>query len=316
MLDIKAVFKVTLLYLSLSQQGKQFLKKAIAKSRQVDKTSAKPASWDFQQILYFIKTFKVCDKVFRRQVSDQLCFDLGRDKSVMYARFISYSWFSLLIWGKVLDAFNLAYDEGAKARCVLVAFTHREWNDLFDNQGYSFSELAMAFNDQAIIPQQLSFLRQLKQMEVKLAPPDRFGAYYQHMQGFDICSLFEYTPEKAEIILNQVAPFIALLFMYIMVPEIPAGLEAALKPIARWLYMLDELADLEHDKLINRVTYMIIVKDPFAAMREQYEQCRQVILDNAPNPDKLIKFMEEITSRVIDAKQRGTDIESSFFNIG
>jgi hypothetical protein len=310
------MFQVARLYFSLSKPGKLFLKKAFCKFRQAKNISDKPAVFDLQKIFYFINNFKVCDKVFNSQVSDQLCFDLGRDKSVMYARFVSYGWFSLLIWSKVLEAFNLIYDKEAKERCVLVAFTHREWNDLFDNQGYSFGELFAAFDGQAVIPKQLIFLRQLKQMEKKLAPPDRFGKFYQHMQGFKVCSLFEYTPQKAEVILDQVAPFIAQLFMYIMVADIPAGLEEILKPTARWLYMLDELADLEHDKQINRVTYMIMVKDPEKAMWEQYEVCRKVILRNAPNPDKLIKFMETITSRIIDARQAGVDIENSFFNLG
>lgn len=315
MINLGLALQVLAVYLSLSKQGKGFLKKAVGKSHQLEKILSKSVFTDLQKILYLIKAFKVCDKVFNRQVSDQLCSDLGREKSAMYSRFVSYGWFSLLMWSKVLEAFNLAYDEGAKERCVLVAFTHREWNDLFDNQGHSFKELVMAFDYQAAIPKQLIFLRQLKHMERKLAPPERFGKFYQHMQGFDICSLFEYTPEKAEIILNQVAPFIALLFMYIMVSEIPEGLKEALKPVSRWLYMLDELADLEHDRQINRVTYMIMVKEPENAMREQFEECRKVILHNAPNPDKLIKFIETITSRVIDAKKRGINIESSFFNI-
>jgi len=308
--------KILTLYFSLSKQGKCFLKKAVGRSRQVNKTLNKPVSLNLQKILYFIKTLKVCDKVFSRQVSGQLCADLSRDKSAMYARFVAYGWFSLLMWGKLLEAFNIPYDQDAKERCVLVAFTHREWNDLFDNQGYSFQQLVMAFDYQAVIPKELKFLRQLKQMERKLAPPDRFKKFYEHMQGFDICSLFEYTLQKAEIILNQVAPFIALLFMYIMVEEIPARLKEASKPIARWLYMLDELADLEQDKKINRITYMIMAKEPQEQMWKQYEICREIILRNASNPDKLIKFMETITSRVIDASKQGTNIENSFFNIG
>jgi hypothetical protein len=316
MLNLGAIFQIVILYLSLSKEGKLFLKKTSSKSSRVDKTFRKSVLADLQKNLYFIKSLKVCDQVFRRQVSDQLCSELGRKKTEMYARFVSYGWFSLLMWGKMLDAFNLAYDEGAKERCVLVAFTHREWNDLFDNQGYSFDELFAAFDYQKAIPQPLIFLRQLKQMETKLAPPDRFPAYYQHMQGFDICSLFEYTPEKAQIILDQVAPFVALLFMYIMVDAIPEGLKETLKPVARWLYMLDELADLEHDKKIKRVTYMIMVKEPEETMWAQFELCRKVILRNAPGPEKLIKFMEAITSGVIQAKQQGTDIENSFFNIG
>ncbi|MFH0918549.1 MAG: hypothetical protein V1830_05390 [Candidatus Omnitrophota bacterium] len=316
MLNLGAVFEIIKLYLSLSVQGKRFLKKAIAKSRRVDKAIKKSVAWDLAKILYFVKNFKVCDQVFSAQVSDQLCFDLRRDKSSMYARFVSYGWFSLLMWGKMLEAFNLAYDEAAQQRCVLVAFTHREWNDLFDNQGYSFGQLVQAFDYQSTIPQPLIFLRQLKQMERKLVSPERFSRYYQHMQGFDVCRLFEYTPEKSEIILDQVAPFVALLFMYIMVEEIPEGLKETIKPVARWLYMLDELADLEHDKQINRITYMIMVKDPEKAIWEQFQQCRKVILRNAPGPDKLIKFMETITCGIIDAKQRGVDIENSFFNIG
>lgn len=316
MIQAVAIFKVLTIYLSLSKQGKRFLRKTVKKSHQVNKTLTKPVSLNIGKILYFIETLKVCDKVFSHQVSGQLCADLNRDKSAMYARFVAYGWFSLLMWGKLLEAFNIPYGQDAKERCVLVAFTHREWNDLFDNQGYSFKELVMAFDYQAVIPKELKFLRQLKQMERKLAPPDRFEKYYEHMQGFDVCSLFEYTPQKAEIILNQVAPFIALLFIYSMVEEIPARLKEASKPIARWLYMLDELADLEQDKKINRITYMIMAKEPLEEMWKQYEICREIILRNAPNPDKLIKFMETITSKVIDASKQGTNIENSFFNIG
>jgi hypothetical protein len=316
MINLGSTLQILITYLSLSKQGKHFLSKAIKKSRRVNKTFVKPVSLSLQKTLYFIKNLKVCDKVFSRQVSDQLCRNLAREKTAMYSRFVSYGWFSLLIWGKMLEAFNIAYEESAKERCVLVAFTHREWNDLFDNQGYSFNALFAAFDYQATIPKPLIFLRQLKQMEKKLAPPERFDKFYAHMQGFSVCSLFEYTPEKAEIILDSVAPFVALLFMYIMVNELPAGLKEALKPIARWLYMLDELADLEHDRKINRVTYMLLVKDPEKAMWEQYETCREIISRYAPNPDKIIKFMETITSQIIDARRQGADIESNLLNIG
>ncbi|HNW38961.1 MAG TPA: hypothetical protein PKI44_00860 [Candidatus Omnitrophota bacterium] len=316
MLNIGIWFQIVILYLSLSSQGKCFLKKAVSQGRRAGKIFQQPAALGPAKILYFIKNFKVCDKVFSAQATDKLCIDLGRNRSAMYSRFVSYGWACLLMWGKVLDAFNLPYDESAKERCVLVAFTHREWNDLFDNQGYSFGELFAAFDYQSAIPKELTFLRKIKHLERKLAPPERFGKFYEQMQGFNICSLFEYTPEKAEVILDQVAPFVALLFIYIMIPEIPGGLKDALKPIARWLYMLDEFADLEHDKQNNRVTYMILVDDPEAAMRQQYERCRQAILRKAPCPDQLIKFMETVTTKVIDAKKKGTDIESSFFNLG
>ncbi|MCX5694921.1 MAG: hypothetical protein NT014_07395 [Candidatus Omnitrophica bacterium] len=314
--NIRAVFQIALLYLTLSKEGKCFLKKTIKLSRLHNKISKNPVSLGIRKVLYFIQNFKVCDKVFNRQVSSQLADSLGRSKSAMYTRFIPYSWFSLLIWGKVLDAFNIPYNNQAKERCVLVAFTHREWNDLFDNQGYTFSQLFTAFDYQAQIPQQLIFLRQLKSMDVKLAPVERFSTYHQHMQGFGVCSLFEYTPEKAEIILDQVAPFVALLFLYIMVPNIPEGLKEVSKSAARWLYMLDELTDLEHDKKINRITYMVLAKDPEKALQEQFEKCRQTILRNAPSPDKLIEFMETLTSKIIEARRQGVDIENSFFNLG
>jgi len=187
---------------------------------------------------------------------------------------------------------------------------------LWEQQGYSFKQLVVAFDYQATLPKPLTFLRQLKQLEKKLAPPERFNKFYEHMQGFDICSLFEYTPQKAQVILDTVAPFVALLFVYIMVNAVPDGLKEAIKPVARWLYMLDELADLEHDQKINRVTYMMLVKSPEEAMWKQYEICREIILRNAPNPDKLIEFMKTITSKVIAAVQQGTDIEDSFFNMG
>ncbi len=153
-------------------------------------------------------------------------------------------------------------------------------------------------------------------MEKVLAPPERFGKFYEHLEGFSVCSLFAYTPEKAEIVLDQVAPYVVLLFMYVMINDLPKGLIATTKPLARWLYMLDELADLEHDQKTNRVTYMLLVKDPGKTMWEQFELCRKTILNYAPNPDKLIKFMESLTAKIITAQKNKSDLESSFFNIG
>ena len=316
MTHLGLAFRILKIYLSLSKPGKRFLIKASRKSRRVDKTLARSVLSDLFKFHYFIKNLKVCDKVFNRQVSSQLRTLLNREESVMYARFVSYGWFSLLIWGKLLEAFDIPYDQAAQERCVLVAFTHREWNDLFDNQGYSFDQLFKAFDYPAKIPPELTFLRQLKQMEKVLAPPDRFPKFYEHLEGFSVCSLFAYTPEKAEIILDQVAPYVVLLFMYIMVNDLPEGLIATTKPLARWLYMLDELADLEHDQKINRITYMLLAKDPEKTMWEQYETCRKIVLRNAPNPDKLIKFMESLTAKIITAQKNKTDVESSFFNIG
>ncbi len=315
MITPKVIFQVAIIYWSLSKEGKGFFKSSLSKYRQFAKISKDPARLDSGKIIYFVKNFKVADKVFSSQVSASLCAELGRDKAAVYSRFVSYGWFSLLIWGKLLEAFGLNYDEKAKERCILVAFTHREWNDLFDLKGYTFDQLIKAFDGRMDIPKELVFLRQLKQMDKKLAPPERFGAYYQHMQGFDICRLFEYSPAKAAIILDQVAPFVAMLFIYIMIPEVPEKLKETVKPIARWLYMLDELADLEHDKKIGRITYMIMAKDPEVEMRRQLEVCCGSIKRNALYPDELIRLMEAVTLKIIQAGKSGVDIESSIFSL-
>ena len=314
MINLKLGLAALAVYLSLSQTGKVFLRKAFMRCRQIDKILGRLVPVNLRQVVYFLKILKLCDKVFSRQVSGRLCSDLERDKSAMYSRFVPYGFFSLLLWGKMLEAFNIPYEEEAQERCVLVAFAHREWDDLFDSSKYSFGDLVKAFDYQAVIPEQLFFLRQLKQALEGLASPERFGAYYQHMQGFDICRQIEYTREKAAIVLEEVAPFMACIFIYAMVPEIPTKLKDSLPPVARWMYMLDGLADLEHDRFINRVTYMAIVEDPEATMRKQSELCRQLLLHNAPNPDELNKFLDLVTSRVINARKNGVDIESVFFN--
>lgn len=61
---------------------------------------------------------------------------------------------------------------------------------------------------------------------------------------------------------------------------------------------------------------MLLAKDPEKTMWEQYELCRKIILRSAPNPDKLIQFMESLTAKIITAQKNKTDVESSFFNIG
>jgi hypothetical protein len=80
--------------------------------------------------------------------------------------------------------------------------------------------------------------------------------------------------------------------------------------------MLDELADLEHDRKINRITYMIMAKDPEKTMQDQFEECRRIIKRNAPRPEGLISLMDKITSKVIQASKSGEDIEKNFFSLG
>ncbi|GEM_PF-3062156 len=316
MTGVRMGYEVLKNYLLLSKEGKCYLHKSIAKSRRSRKGAEKTAAFNLRQTHYFLRTLRVCDRVFAGQVSRKLCAELGWEQLAMYARFVTYGWFCLMIWGKILDAFGVAYDERAEERCVLAAFTHREWNDLSDLEGYSFKELCASFDYQVSIPQAMTFLRKLKQLETRFAPPERFGRYYRHMEGFAAaCGTFEYTPEKAEIVLTHAAPFIARVFMYLMVPEIPEGLEETLPAIARWLYMLDELADLEQDKKNNRITYMHLVADPEKALQDQFEQCRQIITRNAGHPEKLLKFMGMITSRVIQARKNRADVENGFFNI-
>ncbi len=315
MINFGIIFQILAAYLSLSKIGKRFLQKSFKKSRQLNKTIKQPFFLDLRKSLYLIKSFQLCDKIFNLQVQDQLCVELGRDKKAMYPRFVTYGWISLLIWSKMLDAFNLNYDQPAKDSCVLFAFRHREWNDLFDNQGYTFAQLTEVFNYQAVIPKQLTLLRRLIQTQQKLIPPDRFGKYYQLMQRLNDCSFFEHTSDKAERILDQIAPFVARLFIYIMVPEVPLGLEEILKPVGKWLYMLDELTDLEHDRKKNQITYMSMVQDPEKVIWGQFQLCRQQILCLAPNPDDLIKFMESLTLGVINIRRPRLDIEKEFFEL-
>ncbi len=197
----------------------------------------------------------------------------------------------------------------------MVAFTHREWNDLFDNRGYTFDQLIQAFDYESSIPKELSFLRQLKHLERNYIPSEHAKAFYRHLEDLHVCSLFEYTPQKAQIILDQVAPFVALVFIHVMVERVPAELEAAVKPIARWMYMLDEFIDLGRDRKIGRTTYMTMSNDPEGAIRQQCELCRQAVSQYAPRPDNFIKLIEMVTSIVINSKQKGVDLENSFLSL-
>ena len=63
MINLGLALQILITYLALSREGKHFLNKVIKKSRRVNKTLAKPVSFNLQKILYFIKNLKVCDKV-------------------------------------------------------------------------------------------------------------------------------------------------------------------------------------------------------------------------------------------------------------
>lgn len=315
MISLKTRINLLVTYLSLSSEGRRFLRKLRRKTNQIDKSYRRKVLSDSQGMQLYFKNLVICDKVFSEYVPESVCKGLGRDRFTIYARFVSYAWFVLGMWTRVLDAFEVAYDLDAKERCVLIAFVHREWNDLFDSQKYSYDVLFKAIASKEAIPEPLILLRQLKQMDMKLAPLKRFGKYYEHMQGFYKCCFFEYTKEKAEVVLNDVAPFVALIFMYMMVPDIPEALKETLKPFSRWMYMVDELADIEDDKKAGRITYVGMAENPQESVWQQYKVCEEAILRNAPGPDKLIEFMKELTTKIIDISKRGINIEESFLSI-
>ena len=60
---------------------------------------------------------------------------------------------------------------------VLCCLVHREWNDLFDNRGYTFDQLIQAFDYESSIPKELSLLRQLKHLERNYIPSEHAKAF-------------------------------------------------------------------------------------------------------------------------------------------
>jgi hypothetical protein len=315
MISLKARFSLFLTYLSLSNEGRHFLYSLKINSSQIDKGLRKKILSSPLRLHKSLNNLKICDQIFNRQVPGYLSNALGRARFEIYCRFVSYSWFMLETWTRLLDAFEIPYSRDALERCVIAAFVHREWNDLFDIKKYSFDELFKAIASNEDIPEQLTLLRQLKMTEDKLAPRDKFGNYYEHMKGFYKCSSFEYTKEKAEVVLDEVAPYVALVFMYIMVSDVPQALKDVLKPLSRWIYMLDELADLEADKKAGRLTYVGMALDPQAAVWQQYKLCEEALLSKAVKPNELIEFMSELSEKVMDMSRHRINIEESFLNI-
>ena len=301
-------------YLALSTPGKHFLWKAGHKIISLDKSLTEDTLRDSQKIHRLLKAFRVCDKIFNQQISKTTCVALGRDRNVIYSRFVPYAWFVLIVWLRLLEASKVVYDEGALERCVLVAFFHREWNDLIDS-GHSLNDASRAVESPVDATDSFSIIQQLFRSRKKVAPPEQFKSFYEHIKDFYKYVDFQRTEEKAAENINKQALYVLLSYAYIMVAEVPDRLKAILKPFAKWFYMLDEFTDLESDRRINRVTFMTMAKNPEEQLQKQLTECIEVIRQNAPDPDKLIELIEVITAKVIAAKKQGLDVEKTLASL-
>jgi hypothetical protein len=298
-------------YFQLSTPGKHFLWKAGGKLTSLDQSLTEDTLSDALKTRRLLKAFRVCDKMFNQQISKATCQALGRDRNMVYSRFIPYAWFVLILWRRLLEAFKVEYDQGALERCVLLAFFHREWNDLID-RGYSLNDLYQAVESPIDATGQFKIMQQLYRFRKKTAPPEQFPAFYGHIQDFYKHVDLQRTAEKAAENINKQALYVLLSYAYIMMAEVPDSLKTILKPFAKWFYMLDEFIDLESDQRINRITFMSLVGNPEEELQKQLAECRGVIRQNAPDPDNLIELMGAITAKVILAKKQGINLEETF----
>ena len=304
------IFRV---YFSLSREGKKFLKELKGKLTKEDVHLFKQTMSKPQKRGRLLKSLSRCDKMFTKYIADFPKAVGNQERYNLYKRFVPFSWGMLEVRCRVFDAFNVVYDKEAENRCVLLAFFHREWNDLIDQHGYSFEDLSPVVETQEEIPGKLCLLRRLRQVLDVLTPRNRFKKYYQHVSNYMALPNLRRMEKNAKEYVEEASFYSSLTQTYLMVEDIDDNLMEFLKLFSAWYYLLDELSDLDKDRKAGRVTYMSLAKDPFSEIKKRYKDCEEASRRLATHPELILGLMKVMTEKVIAARRQGFDLDRYCF---
>jgi len=301
-----------LAYLALSRDGRKFLRKQNVSGR--EKTAESIAFiQDRPCRRSLIRTLIHCDRMFFDNVSDSICRESGRDRAAIFARLVPFAWIGLEIRKRFMEAFGVEPGEDANRLLCLLIFVHREWDDLIDS--VSPEELKAEMQSGKSVRPAFSLVHHLTNVHNKLAR--KLGCWEKMVAVWDKAMKFydiPFVPEQSAEHLEMKASLSEEVHFAVL-PELPSGLRQALRPFSIWLSSLDDTADVERDRLQNRMTYMTLVNDPVEESWKFEKLAEEAVMAAEPCDARgLFLLMRSMTADVADAVRTGRDIEHEFYS--
>ncbi len=299
-------------YILLSAAGRGWIRSRRRKSERRPKGGRFPLMDDKLSRKDMIHKLLICDRAFRDHVPDDLLHILGRERRLVYGRFIPFAFINLLMYGRLLEAYGLAYDRAAEARLARFFFLWREWNDLREDHSLDVGLVMFRRGTEPQPP--FLLLRALIDTVVgRDAPPEEYPAFANYLRAFMERSPAFLTGQPTESRLKEAAAFLVLTGYSIMFKKIPDILIEPVRDFAPWFYSLDELSDLHRDKAAKKATHFGALADPVEEIWRLYAICEERFRKEARAPERILPLMKFLTQETIQAVRIGFDIESELF---
>jgi hypothetical protein len=299
-------------YLRLSPEGRRWIRSRRRKKDRRPQGGRLPLLDDKLSRWDMIHKLLICDRAFRDHVPDGQLQILGRERRLVYARFVPFGFVNLLIYGRLLEAYGIAYDDDAETRLVKFFFLWREWNDLRDI--HSLDAGLATFERKAEPQPPFLLLRTLIDAVMgEGALAEDYPAFSNYLRAFMEKSPAFLTGAPTAHRLKEAATFLVMTGYSIMFPKIPQILVGPVQDLAPWFYSLDELSDLHRDKAAKKATYFATLADPIEEIRRLYAVCEERFRSEAPAPDRVLSLMEFFMEETVQTYESGFDLETEFF---
>lgn len=299
-------------YFRLSAEGRRWIRARQRRTERRPQGGRFPLLADKLSRKDMIHKLLICDRAFRDHVPDTLLWMMGRKRRLVYERFVPFALINLLIYGRLLEAYGLAYDWTAEARLAKFFFLWREWNDL--REVHSLDVGLVAFRRETEPPPPFLLLRVLIDTVIgRDAPPEEYPAFASYLRAFMERRPAFLTGPPTESRLKEAAVFLVLTGYSIMFKKIPEILIGPVHDFAPWFYSLDELSDLHRDKAANKATHFGALSDPVKEIWRLYAICEERFRKDAHAPEIILSLMKFLTEETIRAVRLGFDIESELF---
>ena len=301
------------LYLSLSREGRSYLVSLVRSLPRRRRGQDRELVRDAIERRKLMDNIRTCDRFFGRIVTREACRISGKRRKDLYARYNSFAWINLALRTRTLDAFGIPCDKQAEERSVLLAFIHREFNDLVDEGKHSVEVLSQWHAAPEEGPDDLCLLRTMYQLRSREISTERFPNFWKMFEmvpsiihrGTEEKSLREHTEARSHCA--------TMFHLRAMNDDVPADMDRALRSQSLWFYSLDDISDLDRDRKLDRENWIAGTEDPVKTLWELYEQSERDIRQHALNPESLLLLMKHVTGRVVAARQQKIDIEASYF---
>lgn len=301
------------LYFSLSREGRAYLR-SLAR-----RLPRRTGGGDLELVRNTVErrevmeNIRTCDRFFGKVVTGKACRISGKKRKDLYARYNSFAWINLALRTRTLDAFGIPYDKQAEERSVLLAFVHREFNDLMDEGKHPVEVLSQWHAAPEEGPGDLYLLRILYQLRNQEISTERFPNFWKMFEI--VPTIIDRGAEEKDLRAHTEArSHVATMFhLRAMNDDIPADMDRALRSQSLWFYSLDDISDLDRDRKLGRQNWIAGTEDPAKTLWELYEQSEKDIRQHAPSPDSLLLLMKHVTGRVLSARQQKIDVEAAYF---